>query len=377
MPTLNQYPRNIQIRAINRLIMKYGHLGSIITDGGIAEDCMVLFGKYKITFGGGTLIINNNYKLHVKPIGKLKFDTQPDPTTEITVNGAFLQAVNARKIAPDGANPIVWEIEATGDVIPYDTVTIVDPTISLPADLTENYATTGNSGALWAVDMVSSPFDTTGGDDTLVGMDWEIATDNIFTSVVASVTAYTGGTTWNTGNVLSRDTNYWARVKHVGTITGASDWSPTVKFSLDDFVEAPTTSINTPSIIAPATDGLISTSLRNEGYGATDNKYRVSFVLSAYDPVTAGALTAVHWQFSLVSDFSTIYCECDTTSSDFDETTGGYDPDTRTCVMPQYGATAPFPYPLVTGTTYYCRAKDISGTDESEYSAVRTFTVPA
>lgn len=378
MPTLSQYPRNIQIRAINRLLNKYGHDAVLTTSPGLPEPCRVLFGKYKISVAGGTLILNNNYKLHVRPIGKDKFDTQPDPTSEVTINGAVLNVVNARKIAPDGANPIVWEIEASGDAIPYDTVTIVVPSVFAPTDLTENYATTGNDGAgLYAVDMVSTTFDTTGGDDTLVGMDWEIATDNIFTTVVASVTAYTGGTTWNTGNVLSRDTNYWARVRHVGVASGTSAWSETVKFSLDAFYTAPTTHINQPNITTTKNGSDIlqnenySTGGKTAGTGANAGKFRCVMTLDAYSPVDAGAASKSHWQIATDVDFTTLVLDYDgEANGGSDDYTGAFYGDIGTLIM-GYDLAA---YPLLGATTYYARAKYVSVDPyDSEWSPTLMF----
>ena len=311
MPTLNQYPRNIQIRAINKLIAKYGHDGYITSsgpdgdgdgspDGTLTEACRVLFGRFKISFGGGTLIINNNYKLHVKPIGKARFDYQPGPDSEIVVNGITLNVINANKVAPDGANAIVWEMEASGNTIPYDVVTIVNPTIVSPANLTENYSTTGNSGALWAVNMVSSAFAVTGGEDTLEGMDWEIATDEAFASVAASTTGYIGGTTWNTGNVLSRDTNYWARVKHHGVASGASAWSAASKFSLDEFSTEPVVDIVTPTMVTTASGGYLSGSDYHSEYSDETGGfgYKVYPKLSDFVSGTGKTYDHTHWQLS-------------------------------------------------------------------------------
>lgn len=375
MPTLSQYPRNIQIRAISRLLNKYGHDAVLHNPTGDpeGEPCRVLFGKYKISVAGGTLILNNNYKLHVRPIGKLVFDVQPDASSEVVINGATLNVVNARKVAPDGANPIVWEIEASGDAIPYDVVTIVNPTIITPADLTENYTTTGNDGfGLYAVDMISSAFNTTGGDDTLAGIDWEIATDNIFTTVVASVTGYTGGTTWNTGNVLSRDTNYYARVKHTGVITGASAWSETVEFSLDAFVTAPTTHIMKPTITTGVTGGII----QNENYSTggksiSAGKYHICLTLDEYDAVDAGSVVKSEWQIATDVDFTTLIVDADgETDGGADDYTGAYYPGYG-FFFNGYGTPA---YPLFGATTYYARARYVSDDPyESDWSDTLTF----
>lgn len=380
MPTLSQYPRNIQIRAINKLIAKYGHDGILETPGNVAEPCRVLFGKYKLSFGGETLIINNNYKLHVKPIGKLLFDTQPDPTSEITVNGSILNVVNVRKIAPDGANPIVWEMEAMGDVIPYDTITIVNPSIVAPTADQENYPTTGNSGGFYAVNMVSTDFDTTGGADTLVGMEWEISTNDIFTTVVASVTGYIGGATWNTGNVLSRDTNYWARVRHTGVVSGTSDWSPTIKFSLDEFYTAPVTRIMQPQILTGK--NVTTNILQNENYstggksGPTGGKWHVTLTLTTYDPIApTGACDRSYWEIATDEAFTTIVYarNGEGTSGGADDETGAFYPDKGVLIMDPT-TTYPGYHHLLGATTYYARGKYISVDPfESEWSPTLMF----
>lgn len=384
MPTLNQYPRNVQIRAINRLIMKYGHAGTIITDAGVPEDCMVLFGSYKIGLVNGTLIQNTNYKLHIKPVGKMKFNVQPNPTTEVTVNGMLLSVVRARKIAPDGANPIVWELEASGGTIPYDTITIVNPSVVLPADNQENYTNTGTSNSKWAANFTSTAFDTIGGDDTLVGMDWEIATDNVFTTVVASVTGYTGGVTWNSGFVLNRNTNYWVRVRHTGLASGVSQWSAGHKFSLDLFYVAPITYINKPTITTPVTSGIMnnissSTGGKFVGSSANANKWRAVLKLNAYSPVAGtGAASKSYWQISTTSDFSTILYEGDGEGNGGNEDWNGfYFSGKGVFIMPNV-PNPPFPFPLLPSVTYYARGRYHSvDARVSEYSDAITFKVAA
>lgn len=373
--TINQYPRNIQVRAINKLIDKYGHVGTLTTTPGLPEECMVLFGKYTVKYSSGSLIVNNNFKLHVKPIGKIKFDTLPKITTsKINVNGVNMTVLSMRKIAPDGANPVVWELETAGAVIPYDVPTIKKPSITAPVNLTSDWPTVANVGALWSTTLTSSIYKTMNGEAAFNGAEWQIASDNAFQNIVTSVTGYTASDTWTTPVALSRNTNYWARVRHTSLTAVTSAWSPSVWFNLDTITPATLTSILTPTIALPAADGLIATSLRTQGTGANVGKYRVHFALSAYQPITVGSMTSSYWQFSTVSDFSTIVAECSTVGGS-DTYTGANYPDATDLVMP--GTPAPFPFPLLTGTTYYVRAKYVSNADSSAYSPTRTFTIPA
>lgn len=373
--TINQYPRNIQVRAINKLIDKYGHVGTLTTTPGLPESCMVMFGKYTVKYSSGSLIVNNNYKLHIKPIGKIKFDTLPKITTsKIVVNGVSLTALSIRKIAPDGANPVVWEIETAGSVIPYDVPTIYPPTIIAPTNNTSDWPTVAESGGLWSTTLTGSRYRTLNGEAASNGAEWQISTNNEFTAIVASVTNWTSSDTWTTPVVLARNTNYWARVRYTSLTATTTPWSPLVLFNLDTIIPGSVATINQPTIALPAADGVIATSLRNQGSGANAGKYRVHFKLSTYAPITAGAMTSSYWQFSTVSDFSTILCECSSFGGP-DDYTGSYYPDGTDLIMPD--SPAPFPYPMTSAVTYYCRARYVSGADTSAWSPTRAFTVPA
>lgn len=357
MQTLNQYPRNVQIRAISKLIKKYGHIGTITT-GAATNDCLVLFGKYKLSLSGGTLIINNNYKLHIHPTEALGATPIPTGTT-VTVNGAAMVAINVRKISPDGANAIVWEIEVAGDAIPDDVPVIDMPTVVSPADNTSNYASVSGTVDDFAIEATASAMGMTIGLDTYVSSDWEIATDNVFTDVVDSVSAYTGGLTWTSNGVLSNPLNYYIRVKHNGAAV-SSAWSTPSLFSLGTITVPTTTHINTPVIVGfgPMYSG-------ESGAGM----FKSYPFLDAYDPVDAGAFDHTYWQIATDTAFTTIVYEA--------ASVGGFDPmeagglfvDTTGLLMDTYS--------LSPASTYYVRGKYVSVDPyESEYSAYDTITIP-
>lgn len=364
MQTLNQYPRNVQIRAIGKLIKKYGHIGTIAT-GAATNDCLVLFGKYKLSLSGGTLIINNNYKLHVLPTEALGETPIPVGTT-VTVNGADMVAINVRKISPDGANAIVWEIEVAGGSIPDDVPVIDMPTVESPANNTSNYASVSGTVDDFAIEATASIMGMTTGVDTYVSSDWQIATDDAFSTVVDSVTGYTGGLTWTSNGVLTNPLNYYIRVKHNGAAV-SSAWSAGNLFSLGTITVPEVTHIVKPTIITTLYSGVMST------FDTADNgsgMYKAYLEMSAYDPVDAGAYASSYWQIASDAGFTTLV---------YDQTgVDGYDVETGMFVGPGVLGYATGQFPLAAGTTYYARAKYVSVDPyESVYSDAFEFIAHA
>lgn len=360
MQTLNQYPRNVQIRAISKLIKKYGHIGTITT-GAATNDCLVLFGKYKLSLSGGTLIINNNYKLHVHPTEALGETPIPAGTT-VTVNGADMVAINVRKISPDGANAIVWEIEVAGGSIPADVPVIDMPTVTSPANNTSNYAIASGTAGAYAVAVTASAMGMTTGIDTYASSDWQIATDDAFTTVVDSVTGYTGGLTWTSNGVLSNPLNYYVRVKHNGAAV-SSAWSTGNLFSLGTITTPAVTHIVKPTIITEVYSGVLSSF---DISSASGGKYKAYLTLDAYNPVDATDYASTYWQIATDAGFTTLVV--DQTSTE------GYDPAEGMSINP--GMLGMDAYVLDPATTYYARAKYVSVDPyESEYSDTFTFIV--
>jgi len=317
MQTLNQYPRNVQIRAIGKLISKYGHDGIIRTNA-VQDDVEVLFGKYKLSLSGGTLIINNNYKLHVrrKTGGPLSEDPIPSGT-RITVNGAEMVALNVRKISPDGANAIVWEIEVSGSSIPGDVNTVEIPVVTAPTNGQGMYASAATDGAgKFSITATASAFDMAYGEGEYVSSDWQIGTDNTFATLVASGS---GAVSWTSPVVLDNTSHYFIRVRHVGT-TATSQWSAANEFSLGSMEPVPTDAIVRPTIVT-AKDGsgyLLPASYESEYDPSTSGMaYRFFLELSAYQSPAGKTFDHTHWQIATDSQFTNIKLETDST--------GGYD----------------------------------------------------
>ena len=354
MQTLNQYPRNVQIRAISKLIKKYGHIGTIAT-GVYSNDCLVLFGKYKLSLSGGTLIINNNYKLHVHPTEALGATPIPTGTT-VTVNGADMVALSVRKISPDGANAIVWEIEVAGESIPDDVPVIDMPTVTSPEDGTSDYASVSGTMDDFAIEATASAMSMTLGVDTYVSSDWEIATDDAFTTVVDSVTGFTGGLTWTSNGVLTNPLNYYIRVKHNGAAV-SSDWSAGNLFSLGTITVPEVTHIVTPT-------ASFNTMYSGDSGGGMFKTYPT---LDAYNPVDAGDFANTHWQVATDTGFTSIVYEADSV--------GGYDPAEGIFQGPE--GLVMTTYSLSPASTYYVRGKYVSVDPyESAYSNTITCIIP-
>lgn len=98
-------------------------------------------------------------------------------------------------------------------------------------------------GVSLSPNLSSSAFGVTGGSDSHLSSDWQIATDSGFTTVVKSTTNDTGNkTTWSVTGLLP-NTVYYARTRHKGSVLPYSAWSTTVIFN--------TIAINAPAINTP------------------------------------------------------------------------------------------------------------------------------
>lgn len=84
-----------------------------------------------------------------------------------------------------------------------------------------------------------SSFAVTGGNDTQVSADWEIATDEGFTHLSYSSLNDTVNLTSYTVKNLPASTTLYARVRYTGQQTGISNWSPTVSFTIQSYTDVP------------------------------------------------------------------------------------------------------------------------------------------
>lgn len=151
----------------------------------------------------------------------------------------------------------------------------------------EIVAPTANAlGVSLSPNLSSSAFSVTGGSDSHLSSDWQIATDSGFTTIVKSTSNDTGNkTTWSVTGLLP-NTVYYARTRHKGSVLPYSAWSTTVIFN--------TIAINAPAINTPTN-------------GSSNLLPNITVTASVFG-VTGAADThqSSDWQFSTTSDFSVI-----------------------------------------------------------------------
>ena len=373
MMTLNSKSRlNVLNAAANRVVDKYGHDCTVIVSDTFPTPvpATCLFTKSGLAFQNGTLVSNNNFKILLKAV------TLPAllaPLTKIIVNGVELVALTVNKLTPDGVNTILWEIEAAGAILPDDTPFIAKPTVTLPANNTSFYASTEGVGGWYISCQGSTP--NTLGDAIFTGSEWQIATDEAFTSIVT--TGSVGGTYWVTDSVLARSTSYYVRTRYNSTNAGFSVWSDYSLFNLDEINASPITHIKTPTITNQVdTAGEI---IPYDPYGAVDgmipyattNLANVTIYTTDYEAVAAGDFASVTFQVATDSAFTNLIV--DKTQSE------GYGYDSSTSMV--WDVTASFipeNYIFVKGDTYYARVKYTSVDPwDSEWSDTFTFILNA
>ena len=373
MTTLNSKSRlNVLNAAANRVVDKYGHDCTVIVSDTfpLPVPATCLFTRNDLAFQNGTLVLNNNFRILLKAV------TLPAllaPLTKIIVNGEVLVALTVNKLTPDGVNTILWEIEAAGTIIPDDTPFIAKPTVTLPANNTSFYTSTEGVGGWHIACQGSTP--NTIGDAIFTGSEWQIATDEAFTSIVT--TGSVGGTYWVTDSVLARNTSYYVRTRYNSTNAGFSVWSDYSLFNLDEINASPLTHIKTPIITNQVdTAGEI---IPYDPYGAVDGMIpyattklaNVTIFTTAYEAVAAGDFASVTFQVATDSAFTNLIV--DKTQSE------GYGYDYSTSIV--WDVTASFipeNYIFVKGDTYYARVKYTSvDLWDSEWSDTFTFILNA
>lgn len=329
---INKYAETVMLRSVNRLINKYGH--NVILnqerDGQPAAQTpsKATFGRFKVAFGNGNLIINNNYKVRLRA-DSFPFDIQP--LDDIIVNGVSLSVLTARKISPDGATTIVWEMECTGGTIPADGNSAGVPSVTSPANNTSFYPSVAEDAGSYSASFTASAYEVLSGDTAYLSSDWQISTDDAFAFIQNEVYGYTGGNTWVSDVVLDNPVNYWVRVRHNGTGGVTTAWSAGNKFSLGEITTAPVEDIATPSLTTPG-GYLTSDSTYFSEYdpGSSGFVYKAAVFLSAFSSGTGKVFDHVHWVIT-DSDNAVVW---------EGDSSGGYDVDLSTvldynqCMMP-------------------------------------------
>lgn len=356
---INKYAESVMLRSVNRLINKYGHNVELHQERegqpAVLTPSKATFGRFKVAFGNGNLIINNNYKVRLRA-DSFPFDIIP--SDDIIVNGASLNVVTARKISPDGATTIVWELECSGEVIPADGNSAGVPSVLAPTNNTSFYPSVAEDAGSYSASFTASAYEVLSGDTTYVSSDWQISTDEAFSFIQNEVYGH-AGVTWTSDVVLDNPVNYYVRVRHNGTGGVITDWSAGNLFSLGEIGSAPVEDIATPSLTTPG--GYLtsdSTYFREYDPDTSGFVYKAAVFLSAFSSGTGKVFDHVHWQVSNNSTFTSIVWE--------GNSSGGYDPDIITLL--DYNQLM-MPWVEYSYSAWYIRGKYVS-TDatESEYS---------
>lgn len=327
---INKYAETVMLRSVNRLINKYGHNVELHQerDGqpAVLTPSKATFGRFKVAFGNGNLIINNNYKVRLRA-DSFPFDIQP--LDDIIVNGVELSVLTARKISPDGATTIVWEMECTGGTIPADGNSAGVPSVIAPTNNTSFYPSVAEDAGQYSASFTASAYEVLSGDTAYLSSDWQISTDEAFSFIQNEVYGH-AGVTWTSDVVLDNPVNYWVRVRHNGSGGVTTAWSTGNLFSLGEIAEAPSEDIATPSLTTPGgylSDG--STYFSEYDPGSSGFVYKAAVYLSAFSSGTGKVFDHIHW---VIRNNSGIVWEGDSA--------GGYDPDIsyvmdyNQCLMP-------------------------------------------
>ena len=372
MPTLNSKSMLKANAAANKMVDKYGHDCKVIVSDTFPTPvpATCLFTKNDLAFQGGTLVVNSNFKILLKAVA---LPAPLAPLSKIVVNGVELLALTVNRLTPDGVNTILWEIEAAWAVLPDDAVSIDKPTVLAPATNTSFYTSTNGAGG-WSIACQGSAPNTLGG-AVFTGSEWQIATDEAFTSIVT--TGSVGGTYWATDAVLARNTNYYVRTRYNSTIAGYSEWSDYSLFSLDTIGVAPVTHITKPTILNQV-DGsgqLLPSTPNTSAIGkypyTTTKRANVIIEASAYEAVAAGEFASITFQVANDAAFT------DLVMNHIQTEEYGYDTDSGNSFAVTQGF-VPENYVFVKGRTYYARVKYTSADPwDSEWSDTFTFVLNA
>lgn len=377
-----------QLEALDRQFDKYGHDALIRQPSGDIPT-KVLGASFKTLYQSGTTIVNPNYRLFLRPV---RGSDDITLSTKIVINGAQLNILAFKKITPDVANAIVWEVEATGGVVPKDPSTISAPIILSPLDLAEYVpTTTGSDLPLDAITFIAATPTTTGG-ATWTSTDW-VVIEEVSLALVASATVtgsastlHSGGrfAVWNAPAVFSKVVNYDVRCRHHGfdsdSVAITTAWSSYNTWSRVQLINpAPPITITKPSIITTVdASGVLELGQVYTGTGGgivgkykypASNLGKVFLKASTYAPITAGNFGSIDWQVSLASDFSSFVINGNQTGDWFDMIEGINYPKEIMWIGQQDGQ-----FPITRNVVHYARVRyNSSDSKTSEWSDTLAF----
>lgn len=204
--------------------------------------------------------------------------------------GTFTRTGNTISlIVPNPANTTQITLTVTRDGVPTSFLVAVGAQSVATPSIT--YPSEAQTSVELAPTLSSSVFATVpAGQDTHQSSQWQIASNSSFATIVwDSGTTTTNKTSVMVPNgVLSLGTVYYARVRHTGTIIGASAWSPTRTFT--------TTS---QSVVTPT----VSVTGGPNNVGETPTISTSAFAVSSGTDTHA----STDWQIVKVSDSSVVW----------------------------------------------------------------------
>lgn len=127
--------------------------------------------------------------------------------------------------------------------------------------------------------------------DNHISTDWEISNTDRFTNILLSSYSDINSLLTYTPSGLSSDVVYFVRARHIGSITGYSNWSDSVSFIM------PSSYIQNPIILSPVNEGLIN---------------NLSVTIQTNSFIAIGNSDIHHsttWQLSTNSSFNNIYVQ--------------------------------------------------------------------
>jgi hypothetical protein len=218
------------------------------------------------------------------------------------------------------------------------------------------YPVSGSTDQPMTFSMTSSAFVTASG-DTHLGSSWQINSNSSFTgtnytNVINSVSDKVSTAI----NGLPSNTTMYARVKHVGVVTGESDWSPIINFKTKAVI------VNTPIISGAATAATTTPTFTSTAFGLTP--------VSSIDTHASST-----WELSDTSSFANILATNIGGTASGGAVFGGTTVTVNTKTTWTVG-TGVVNTALLNNNSYYVRVKHISSTSgESQWSPTFSFTI--
>lgn len=146
--------------------------------------------------------------------------------------------------------------------------TAVANTVTQP---TATFSPVASNGTLSITNGVTgSAFTVSGGSDTHLNTDWQIATDAGFTAIATQLMASTSNKTTWTFSGLSNNVQYYFRFRYRGNVLAASPWSNTTSFKTY-FVNGPVITSPSPGATNINPDSITFTSAAFSVSGGSDS----------------------------------------------------------------------------------------------------------